>query len=90
MSSQPDSAADNAPEVVSDPGADNPEAGLPQVVEDTSPVDGDSASQTTDQDEPTAEPAAEAIADAVETDESAPEEQTAAAAVSPSSGARGP
>ena len=76
MSSQPDSAADNTPEVVSDPGADNPEAGLPQVAEDSSPVDGDSAPQTTDQDEPTAEPAAEAIGDAVETDEGAPEEQT--------------
>jgi transcriptional antiterminator NusG len=76
VSSQPDSAADNTPEVVSDPGADNPEAGLPQVAEDSSPVDGDSAPQTTDQDEPTAEPAAEAIGDAVETDEGAPEEQT--------------
>ena len=43
MSSQSDSAADNAPEVVSDSGADNPEAGLPQVAEETSPVDGDSA-----------------------------------------------
>ena len=84
MSSQSDSAADNTPEVVSDPGADNPEVGLPQVAEDNSPVDGDSAPQTTDQDEPTAEPAAdepaaEAIGDAVETDEGAPEEQTEAA-----------
>ena len=79
MSSQPDSAADNTPDVVSDPGADNPEAGLPQVAEDSSPVDGDSAPQTTDQDAPTAEPAAEAIGDAVETDEGAPEEQTEAA-----------
>jgi transcriptional antiterminator NusG len=79
VSSQPDSAADNTPDVVSDPGADNPEAGLPQVAEDSSPVDGDSAPQTTDQDAPTAEPAAEAIGDAVETDEGAPEEQTAAA-----------
>ena len=77
MSSQSDSAADNTPEVVSDPGADNPEAGLPQVADDNSPVDGDSAPQTTDQDEPTAEPAAEAIGDAVETDEGASEEQTA-------------
>ncbi|MFP6602585.1 MAG: hypothetical protein VB862_08665, partial [Pirellulaceae bacterium] len=79
MSSQSDSAADNTPEVVSDPGADNPEAGLPQVAEDNSPVDGDSAPQTTDQDEPTAEPAAKAIGDAVETDEGASEEQTATA-----------
>jgi transcriptional antiterminator NusG len=79
VSSQPDSAADNTPDVVSDPGADNPEAGLPQVAEDSSPVDGDSAPQTTDQDAPTAEPAAEAIGDAVETDEGAPEEQTEAA-----------
>ena len=64
MSSQPDSAADNAPEVVSDPGADNPEAGLPQVAEEASPVDEDSAQQVADQDAEVAEPSAETTDDA--------------------------
>ena len=82
MSSQPDSAADNAPEVVSDPGADNPEAGLPQVAEETSPVDDDSAQSASDQDAAaeTTEDATEA-ATTVETasEEEAEEETTAEA-----------
>ena len=43
MSSQPDSTADNTPEVVDDTGADNPEAGLPTAADETSAADGDAS-----------------------------------------------
>ena len=44
MSSQPDSTADNTPEVVDDTGADNPEVGLPTAADETSAA-GDDDSQ---------------------------------------------
>jgi len=43
VSSQPDSTADNTPEVVDDTGADNPEAGLPTAADETSAADGDAS-----------------------------------------------
>ena len=43
MSSQPDSTADNTPEVVDDTGADNPEVGLPTAADETSAADGDAS-----------------------------------------------
>ena len=79
MSSQPDSAADNAPEVVSDPGADNPEAGLPQVAEETSPVDDDSAQDDSSQSASDQDATAETTEDVAETDDSSSEQETATA-----------
>jgi transcriptional antiterminator NusG len=61
VSSQPDSTADNTPEVVDDTGADNPEAGLPTVADETSPADVD-ASQDDSQDD-SAQPSDQADAE---------------------------